>query len=304
MRIAVVGLGVQGRKRCAVAGGQVAATVDPVAPGADHSSIFKVPLDSFDAACVCVPDQEKFPVLRYLLTNRKHVLVEKPLLAERAEIQELIQLTKSNGVACYTAYNHRFEPHILRLKQILDKKTLGPIYLARFFYGNGTARDVRNSPWRDAGLGVMADLGSHLLDISLFLFGTREVSAEVWSVHCFENKAPDHVLFGLEGRPTLEMEATLLSWRNTFTLDVYGELGSAHVNCLCKWGPSILTVRQRVFPSGRPEETVETIEQPDPTWKAEHDHFLALCRGGGTNLENDLWIQARLRQLAASAGPS
>ena len=56
--------------------------------------------------------------------------------------------------------------------------------------------------------------------------------------------------------------------------------------------------------AGSPEETVETIEQPDPTWKAEHDHFLALCHGGGTNLENDLWIQARLRQLAASPGLS
>ncbi len=304
MRIAVVGLGVQGRKRCAVAGGEVAAKVDPIAPGADQASIFKVPLDSFDAACVCVPDREKFSILRYLLTNRKHVLVEKPLLAEPAEIQELIKLSKANRIACYTAYNHRFEPHLLRLKQILDKKTLGPIYLARFFYGNGTARDVRNSPWRDAGLGVLSDLGSHLLDISLFLFGAREAPAEVWNMNCFENKAPDHALFGLEGRPMLEMEATLLSWRNTFTLDVYGELGSAHVNCLCKWGPSILTLRKRVFPSGRPEETVETIEQPDPTWKAEHDHFLALCHGGGTNLENDLWIQARLRQLAASPGLS
>ena len=40
-----------------------------------------------------------------------------------------------------------------------------------FFYGNGTARDVRNSPWRDQGFGVLPDLGSHLLDMVLFLFG-------------------------------------------------------------------------------------------------------------------------------------
>src|SRR5438034_9823034 len=116
-------------------------------------------------------------------------------------------------------------------------------------------------------------------------------------MNCIENTAPDHALFGLEGRPMLEMEATVLSWRNTFTLDVYGELGSAHVNCLCKWGPSILTLRKRVFPSGRPEETVETIEQPDPTWKAEHEHFLELCRTGESNLENDLWIQEKIAGL-------
>src|SRR5207253_3724299 len=148
------------------------------------------------------------------------VLVEKPLLAERAEIQELIQLTKSNGVACYTAYNHRFEPHILRLKQILDKKTLGPIYLARFFYGNGTARDVRNSPWRDTGLGVLADLGSHLLDWTLFLFGKPSVPARVWAAHRFENRAFDHYHFSFQGSPALDYEMTMLCWRNTFRLDL------------------------------------------------------------------------------------
>ena len=143
-------------------------------------------------------------------------------------------------------------------------------------------------------------LGSHMLDMTLFLFGPHQSPGEMWSVNRFENQAPDHVLFGYRGQPALEMEATLLSWRNTFGLDVYGELGSAHINCLCKWGPSTLTVRKRVLPSGRPAETVEMLEQPDPTWKLEYEHFLALCRTGGTNLENDLWIQSRISHLAAA----
>lgn len=300
MNLAVIGLGVQGRKRRAIAGDHVAAVVDPVAPDVDFKHIEQVPLSAYQAACVCVPDEAKVPILRYLLTNGKHVLVEKPLLASPAEIQELLALARTRQAACYTAYNHRFEPHIARLKQILDAQTIGAVYLARFFYGNGTARDVRNSPWRDKGLGVFSDLGSHILDMALFLFGPHEAPGELWSVNRFENQAPDHVLFGYRGRPALEMEATLLSWRNTFGLDVYGELGSAHINCLCKWGPSTLTVRQRVFPSGRPAETVEVLEQPDPTWKLEYDHFLGLCRTGGTNLENDLWIQSRIARLAGA----
>ena len=39
------------------------------------------------------------------------------------------------------------------------------------FYGNGTARLVRESAWRDAGAGVLPDLGSHLLDTARFWFG-------------------------------------------------------------------------------------------------------------------------------------
>ena len=93
MKVVVVGLGIQGRKRLAVAGPDVVATVDPVAPGASHRAIEAVPLDSFDAALVCTPDQPKLELLRYLLTHRKHVLVEKPLLAQDAEpLQGLARL--------------------------------------------------------------------------------------------------------------------------------------------------------------------------------------------------------------------
>src|SRR5437660_9776564 len=120
MRIAVIGLGVQGRKRLAVAGDRAAVTVDPIAPRADYKAIEDVPPGSFDAACVCVPDQEKLPLLRRLLSDKKHVLVEKPLLISLTEIQELSELSGASQAACYTAYNHRFEPHIARLKQVLD----------------------------------------------------------------------------------------------------------------------------------------------------------------------------------------
>lgn len=298
MRIAVVGLGVQGRKRRAIAGDQVVAVVDPVAEGADHKTIEEVALDSYDAACVCVPDEAKLPILRHLLAHGKHALVEKPLLGSADEMRELIALGRANRATCYTAYNHRFEPHIANLKAILETENLGRIYLARFFYGNGTARDVRNSPWRDRGLGVFSDLGSHMLDMANFLFGPHTETGELWSVDRFENKAPDHVLFGYGGKRVLEMEATLLSWRNSFGLDLYGERGSAHIDCLCKWGASTLTVRKRVLPSGRPEERVDVIPQGDPTWQLEFDYFLELCRTGGTNLENDIWIYEKIRELA------
>jgi scyllo-inositol 2-dehydrogenase (NADP+) len=274
-----------------------------VADGADFKKIEEVPLDSFDAACVCVPDQEKLAVLRYLLRHGKHLLVEKPLLARPDEIRELIDLAKASRAACYTAYNHRFEPHIATLKGVLDTGRLGEIYFAKFFYGNGTARDVRNSPWRDKGLGVFSDLGSHMLDMAHFLFGPHAERGELWSADRFENKAPDHVLFGYRGKRVLEMEATLLSWRNTFRLDVFGELGSAHINCLCKWGPSILTVRTRVLPSGRPTETNETLEQPDPTWQLEYTHFLELCKTAASNFENDIWIYEKIRELGELIEP-
>jgi scyllo-inositol 2-dehydrogenase (NADP+) len=305
MRVVVVGLGIQGKKRRTVAGEDVVACVDVVGADVDFKTIDEVPLADYDAALVCTPDSAKQEILRYLLSHGKHVLVEKPLLAEdERDLDELHQLSRANKAACYTAYNHRFEPHIARLHETLASGVLGNIYLARIFYGNGTALDVKRSVWRDQGIGVLSDIGSHLLDMILFLFGdaSRAGEFEVWSYDTFENRACDHVLFGVRGAHVIEMEATLLSWRNTFTLDVYGERGSAHINCLCKWGPSTYTVRQRVFPSGRPSEEVQTIEMPDPTWALEYEYFKNLCRTGGTNIENDIWINASLTKLAQAVG--
>lgn len=284
-------------------GEEVVATVDPIVPTARYKTIEEVPLDSYDAALVCTPDSAKFAILTYLLARGKHALVEKPILADNEkEIRELIDLSQKHGATCYTAYNHRFEPHIVRVKELLDRQAIGEIYFARLFYGNGTARDVRNSPWRDKGTGVLPDLGSHLLDLSLFLFGQVKAQFEPWSYNCFENQAFDRFLFGCQGKPALEMEMTLLSWRNSFYLDIYGELGSAHIDCLCKWGPSIFKFRKRVFPSGRPEEEIETIESKDPTWAKEYRYFKELCRTGGTNLENDIWISSVLKGLADAVG--
>ena len=92
-------------------------------------------------------------------------------LAETAVLERLAELARSRRAICYTAYNHRFEPHFIRMKEAVESGILGRIYLCRMFYGNGTARDVRNSPWRDRGAGVLPDLGSHLLDTALFWFG-------------------------------------------------------------------------------------------------------------------------------------
>lgn len=304
MRVCVVGLGIQGKKRKAIAAGDVVATVDPVAPDVQYRDIESVPLDGYDAALVCTPDKPKLSILRYLLSNGKHALVEKPLLAEdESELRGLLELARANNTTCYTAYNHRFEPHIANLKKTLSSGALGQIYLARFFYGNGTALDVKRSVWRDAGIGVASDIGSHLLDMGLFLFGNLDPAFTVWSFDCLENNACDHVLFGSRARkPVIEFETTLLSWRNTFTADVYGELGSAHINSLCKWGPSTYTVRQRIFPSGRPTEETEVLEMPDPTWALEYEYFKGLCLTGETNIENDIWINSVLKDIARQVG--
>ncbi len=302
MRVVVVGLGVQGRKRRAVAGDEVVATADPVSPEAQYRGIEDVPLADYDAALLCIPDEPKIEIVTYLLENRKHLLVEKPLFAEdTASLISLQALAEQNRTTCYTAYNHRFEPHFIRMKALLDSGRLGRIYSLRMFYGNGTARLVRDSVWRDQGAGVLPDLGSHLLDTALFWLGRPAAPFQLQSANRFENLAPDHVTFASPGVPLLNLEMTLLTWRNHFYADVFAEGGSAHIHSLCKWGPSTFTVRDRKFPSGRPDEESVTLLQSDPTWELEYRHFKALCARGESNIDNDIWINDVLSGLCAAA---
>jgi predicted dehydrogenase len=304
MRFVIVGYGVQGKKRHRIAGPECAGVVDPVAAEADFRDIRAVPLGSYDGALVCTPDAPKITLLTYLLGNGKHVLVEKPLHAEREEhLVELEHIARAQGAVCYTAYNHRFEPHYVRMRDLVQSGSLGRIYRCRMFYGNGTARLVRNSDWRDRGAGVLPDLGSHLLDTARFWFGDIGQDFRLLSVNRFENRAPDHVVIGSEtSKPRLEFEMTLLAWRNHFTCDVLAEDGTAHIESLCKWGPTTFTHRTRVLPSGRPPEQATTLVGEDPTWALEYEHFKRLIADqAAPDLGNDRWLLRVLGRLSREA---
>ena len=306
MKVIIVGLGVQGNKRLAVAGKDVVATVDPIHPEANYQRLDQVPIESYDAALLCIPDAPKKELIEYLLVHKKHVLVEKPLFSENnSNLYKLKQLAEENKTTCYTAYNHRFEPHFIRMRELIQSNRLGKIYFARLFYGNGTAQLVRNSVWRDRGAGVLPDLGSHLLDTVNFWFGKQFKGFQVNSANCFENQSCDHITFGSNSNePILQFEATLLSWRNHFYADIFAENGSAHINSLCKWGPSSFTVRDRKFPSGKPDEETLILSQSDPTWKTEYLHFQSLCAEGKSNIDTDIWINDALNGLSDNLNKS
>jgi predicted dehydrogenase len=304
MRSIVVGLGVQGHKRQRFAGADYVASVDPNERPANFRDIRNVALDSYDAALLCVPDSAKIELLDYLIAHGKHALVEKPLVAGGEDVLSRIEHeAREKNVVVYVAYNHRFEPHFVTMRDLVASGALGKIYRCRMFYGNGTARLVRNSDWRDKGAGVLDDLGSHVLDTARFWFGDIDDDFDIVSADCHENRSPDHVVFASRrSTPRLEFEMTLLSWRNHFTCDVFAEHGSAHISSLCKWGPSEFTHRLRVLPSGRPPEQAVTLVQDDPTWALEYEHFKKLCEvRQPADLSNDIWLNRVLRNLGAAA---
>lgn len=297
MRYLLVGLGNIGRKRQTILGSRCVGTVDPFNTSADYRRLEDCASDRYDAAILAVPNDVKVAMLQELLTQGKHVLVEKPLLLpDRRTTEDLAALAEAHHVVWYTSYNHRFEPLIAEVKRELDKGTLGKLYHGRFFYGNGTVANLAGS-WREKGWGVVEDLSPHLLDLVGYLCGERGQGIVAWTLERQEANTIDHcVLATADGRFVLE--SSFLSWKNDFAVDLYGSDGSLHMRGLCKWGPSELVVYQRVRPSGVPQERRETRVGEDLTWRRDLEYFEQQCAAGCTTADNDWWISEAIRAVS------
>ena len=140
----------------------------------------------------------------------------------------------------YRAYNYRFEPHIVKLKELIDNDTLGEIYTCRIFLGNGTAINVLESLWSDKGRGVLEAISSHQLDLIHYLFDDESIDFPRVLAAKLENKAYDHIILYYPDEKLITIESTYCYWKNTFTIDITGKLGSAHLDGLLKWDNSNL----------------------------------------------------------------
>ena len=147
---------------------------------------------------------------------------------------------------------------------------LGKIYYCHLFYGNGTARLVRNQKWRDKGLGIIQDLGPHLMDTISFWFN-KKLNFKLFIKNKFENNSFDHaVLFSRKKNFYVNLEMSMCMWKNTLRCDIIGSKGSVHLESLCKWGPSMLRIVKRKFLQ---ISKIEINDMKDHI-SLEHEYFL------------------------------
>ena len=299
MKYIIIGYGNIGKKRHKVLNGKCAAIVDPFMENAQFGDCKDVPLELYDSAVVAVPNEAKIEILEYLMAHGKHALVEKPLLFDDEETAaRLDSSARSNGVVWYTSYNHRFEPLVIKMKGLLDKGEIGEPYFANFIYGNGTVKNIIGT-WRDAGYGVLEDLGCHLLDLSAYLFPEHLREYGITGAGNFEARTLDYCAFSTsDGR--FRFLCSTLIWKNTFGIEVFGSKGSLHLCGLHKWGESRLIRRERVFPSGVPKETIVTSSGEDKTWEEDIAYFEKKVSLGESSYENDLYISKSINTLISN----
>ncbi|AZN38274.1 oxidoreductase [Paenibacillus albus] len=137
---------------------------------------------SIDLIIVTTPSSDHFKFVQDALLAGKHVVVEKPFTPTAAEADELIALAKKQGKVLSVFHNRRFDGDFLTLKELLSQGVLGDVREATFRW-DGFDPVLRSTNWREGselGNGIFYDLGVHLLDQALTLFGIPDaVSGDV-----------------------------------------------------------------------------------------------------------------------------
>ncbi|MDX5476678.1 MAG: Gfo/Idh/MocA family oxidoreductase [Bacillaceae bacterium] len=130
---------------------------------------------------ITTPSNMHVDMMKQCIQAGKDVLVEKPAFLTVEEGEELIQLAKVGESVVAVHQNRRWDGDFLTIKKLLEEGTLGDwkVLESRFDRFRPHVRDR----WREQagpGSGILYDLGSHLIDQALVLFGEPDgVYAEV-----------------------------------------------------------------------------------------------------------------------------
>ncbi|MHB1921951.1 MAG: oxidoreductase [Chitinophagaceae bacterium] len=137
----------------------------------DPKDLFEDP--SIDLVVITTPNDSHYSLARQGLLAGKHVLVEKPFTIRSADALELIDLAAQQKKVLSVYQNRRYVGDFLTIQEILKNNLLGEIMEWEAHYDRYRP-ELRPGAWREkplAGSGILYDLGAHLIDQALVLFG-------------------------------------------------------------------------------------------------------------------------------------
>lgn len=128
---------------------------------------------TIDLVIVNTPVATHFEYAKEVLLAGKHAVVEKAFTTTVAEAKELDALAKENRLKLSVFQNRRWDSDFKTVKKIIDDGMLGDIVEAEFHFDryNPVLSPKQHKESANPGAGILKDLGPHLIDQALFLFG-------------------------------------------------------------------------------------------------------------------------------------
>ncbi|MGW6424285.1 Gfo/Idh/MocA family protein [Nocardia sp. NPDC055053] len=139
--------------------------------------------DDIDLAVIATPNRSHAPLALQALAAGLPVVVDKPFAVTSADADEVVTAAERAGLPLSVFQNRRWDNDFLTVRGLMDAGELGEI--RRFESRFERWRPTPKGGWRElgeaeAGAGILFDLGSHLVDQALTLFGpVTELYAEL-----------------------------------------------------------------------------------------------------------------------------
>lgn len=132
--------------------------------------------DAIELVIVNTPNYTHFEYAKLALLAGKHVVVEKPFTNTVAEAEELIVLAKKQNKKISVYQNRRWDSDFKTVQKVVQEKWLGEVVEAEIHFDryNESLSYKLHKETPGPGAGILPDLGPHLIDQALQLFGMPE----------------------------------------------------------------------------------------------------------------------------------
>lgn len=135
-----------------------------------------------DLVVIATPNPSHHPIAKQCLLAGRHVIVDKPFTTTVGEAEELVQLGTEKQRVLSVYQNRRYLGDFVTLQKLLSEGVLGRVATFESHFDRFRP-ELKPAAWRERpqpGSGVWFDLGAHLLDQALLLFGIPQaISADI-----------------------------------------------------------------------------------------------------------------------------
>ncbi len=193
----------------------------------DPSPMFDDP--SIELVVITTPNDSHAELVERALIAGKHVVVEKPFATRSADAYRLAAMASERGLVLAVHHNRRWDGDFLTVRRIVEQGLLGDLVAFESHFDR-----FRNSPkpnaWREKlveGAGVLFDLGPHLVDQAVALFGApRDITGDVRIERAFAAVDDAFTIVLHYDRLTVSLGAGMLFRTSRPRFALYGTVGS------------------------------------------------------------------------------
>lgn len=187
-------------------------------------------IEMSDIVVIATPHELHYEQAKLALEAGKHVVVEKPFTTTIKQAKELYRIANNKKIVLAIFYNRRFDADFLTIKKLIGNNSLGDIISIESHFDRFRPIPKKDA-WREKKgpqSGIWWDLGPHLIDQALQLFGVpNDIDADIGMQR--DGQADDYfnVTFKYNGGKRIRLHASCIVRDFGFRFRVHGTKGSA-----------------------------------------------------------------------------